>query len=511
MGTELTADQVDRLLDLQRLHTGGTRLATRLALKTGHIAVNLAGGLHHAQREKGGGFCIFNDVAVAIEAERERGFDGEVLIIDLDLHDGDGTRAIFTDDPLVFTFSIHARHWGPPEALASFSLELGSKVSDEVYLSALRQELPQIFATLQPKLVFFLAGTDPSREDPIGNWQISPAGMLARDLLVLDLARGGERKIPTVVTLAGGYGTEAWRYTARFLSAMMRLGKALEPPSTEEITLKRYRYIHSLFGSDELSGASGENDFGLTEEDLYLPGWGATRETRFLGFYTKHGLELVFERSGFLNRLRDLGWSHPTLEMNLGDPAGHTLRLYDNPAKEEILAELRVQRDRRSIDGMELLSIEWLLLQNPRASFGPGRLPLPGQSHPGLGMVGDMVALLTVACERLHLDGLILVPAQLHVARLGHGYMRFLEPTAQARYEAIQAAVAHLPFAVATQAVAAGRLRDSESGEPIRWQPSPMILPISQALQRLIEEKEKQARRDPPGAFSFELEENQPR
>lgn len=118
----------------------------------------------------------------------------------------------------------------------------------------------------------------------------------------------------------------------------------------------------------------------------------------------------MLERSGILDRLRDLGFAHPTLDFQLDDPAGQTLRIFGGPDRREQLTELRVLRDRRSVAGCELLAVEWLLMQNPRASFGPGRPQLPGQELPGLGMLYDVFAMLGVACERLHLDGLSFVP-----------------------------------------------------------------------------------------------------
>ncbi|NJL28651.1 MAG: hypothetical protein HC897_12560 [Thermoanaerobaculia bacterium] len=126
MGCEVLGEQVDRLLDLQRLQTGGTLAAARMARPAHPLAINLGGGFHHAHAEQGGGFCIFNDVAVAIAELRRQGFDRRILVIDLDLHDGDGTRSIFARDESVHTFSIHARHWGPTEAIESTSIELGS-------------------------------------------------------------------------------------------------------------------------------------------------------------------------------------------------------------------------------------------------------------------------------------------------------------------------------------------------------------------------------------------------
>ncbi len=489
MGTEVTPDQVDRLLDLQRLQTGGTILATRLALDKG-LAVNLGGGFHHARAGEGGGFCIFNDVAVAVAEARARGFRGRVLVVDLDLHDGDGTREIFAGDDEVFTFSIHARDWGPAESGSSLSVELGGEVGDDAYLDAVERHLPEVWSRFRPDLAFYLAGTDPAREDQLADWRVTPEGMLRRDTRVAALARRGRVKIPLVILLAGGYSFESWRYVARFLSAPLGKQKAIEPPSTDAMTLKRYRYISSLFEASELTGGGHDDDFGFTEEDLYLPGWNAQKENRFLGYYTRHGIELVLERAGILDRLRDFGFSHPTIEFELDSPAGHTLRTYSDPSRREVLMEMRLRRDRRSAPGMELLSIEWLLLQNPRAEFGPGRARLPGQEHPGLGMLSDTVALLAVACERLHLDGIICVPSTYHVAVQWFGSLFFLKADVQERFKALTRLLADVPLAEATRAVDEGRVIDEATGEVFRWQPEAMVAPISERLRRQLQPHE---------------------
>jgi len=487
-GVDVGAGQVDRVIDFQRLQTGGTLMATRRARSRG-VGINLGGGFHHAAAERGGGFCLFNDVAVAIADERRRGFRGRVLVIDLDLHDGDGTRSIFADDPDVHTFSIHARDWGPTEAEASTSIELGSDVGDELYLAAVESHLPALVRSFRPQLIFYLAGCDPAATDVLGEWRISPAAMLERDRTVFELARGGHPKVPLVIVLAGGYGQEAWRYTARFLGGLDRK-HPLEPPTTEEITLKRYRYLSSLLDPAELSGGGTGDDFGITEADVLLPGWGPTRETRFLGFYTRHGLELVLERAGFLDRLRDLGYRHPTLDLQLDDPGGQTLRIFGDPGLEELLVELRLRRDRRTLAGFELLSVEWLLMQNPRASFGRTRPRLPGQKHPGLGMLADVAALLSVACERLHLDGLVFVPSNYHVAAYGRGLLRFFKPSTRARFEALQELFDQAGIALpeATRAIAEGRVVNADTGEVFKWRPEPMLLPVSERLAERMEE-----------------------
>lgn len=512
VGSDVPPQMVDRLIDFQRLQVGGTlqalrwarKLTLRQGLRTGlapGLAVNLGGGYHHAHPDHGGGFCLFNDVAVAIHELRRSGSKRRVLVVDLDLHDGDGTRAFFAQDETVHTFSIHARHWVPDNevdaAVESTSIALGDKVDDDAYLASLDAHLPPIFRRFRPKLVVYLAGSDPARGDALGDWQISGRAMLERDRRVCRLVEDARAQL--LVLLAGGYGDAAWRYSARFLSDLERPGHPVEPPSTEAITLKRYRYLATLFDPSELSGGAASegdgNEFGLTQEDLMLPGWSSGRETRFLGFYSRHGIELVLERTGFLDRLRDLGFAHPTLEFQLDDPAGQTVRMFGDTEKTELVTELRLQRDRRTFPGLELLSVEWLLMQNPRAEFKPNRPRLPGQKHPGLGMLGDLVALLIVACERLHLDGLVFVPSQFHVAAYGSSHMRFLNPETQDRFDALLRFFQgrKISFADATQAVADGRVVDELTGEVIKWRPEPMVLPVSERLNEKAREMREQA------------------
>ena len=221
LGFRLDAREADRFLCFQRLTCGGTLRAARSALYRRQVMVNLGGGLHHAEADRGSGFCVFNDVAVAIRSLRRQGFDRPILVIDLDLHDGDGTRAIFADDATVHTFSIHNRDLGQANAVADTRLALGSGVEDRQYLEAVRGHLPPVFADFKPGLVFYLAGSDPGVDDKLGDWRITLDGLLARDRLVMELVRpfaGNGPTIPTVILLAGGYGPLAWRHGAALFS-----------------------------------------------------------------------------------------------------------------------------------------------------------------------------------------------------------------------------------------------------------------------------------------------------
>jgi len=493
LGVRLSVADEDRFIDLQRWMVGGTLLATRTALQTGRMSINLGGGLHHAHSDRGQGFCVFNDVAVAVSSFRERGFRERVLVIDLDLHDGDGTRALFAEDPTVHTFSVHNAPWGPTDAVESTSLSLGDGVEDGEYLAALREHLPALFDRFRPGLVFYLAGCDPAGDDAIGNWHISAEGMLERDRFVTNqIRRAGQP--PAVVLLAGGYGPEAWRYSARFFGWLLSGGQDVEVPSTGEITLARYRFLSKLVSPAQLTGTQDDDGFGLTEEDLFGAVGPAGTEQRFLGYYSRHGLELALEQLGIMGRLRDRGFCHPTLELDLDNPSGQTLRLFGDSEHSDLLAELRLRRDQRTVPGMEMLRIEWLLLQNPRARFGPGRHPLPGQKHPGLGMLRDVAAMMILICDRLSLDGLLFVPSHYHLAAQAGDVLQFLEPDDAARFEAFRSAVGALPLADATRAVDQRRVIDRTTGKPVAWHPAPMILPVSERLRARVDDQDFRAR-----------------
>jgi hypothetical protein len=155
---------------------------------------------------------------------------------------------------------------------------------------------------------------------------------------------------------------------------------------------------------------------------------------------------------------------------------------------------------------MALLRIEWLLLQNPRGQFTAERPRLPGQSHPGLGMLQDLIALFVLACDRLQLDGLLFVPSHYHIAVHGRKTMRFLDPADEGLYRALESSLQGLPLGAAAEAVAAGRVVDATSGQPFTWHPVPMVFPVSERLreQVLSEEYERRAMEE-AGRHAFAL------
>jgi len=486
LGFRVSAEQQDAYLLSHREQVAGTVWAMRLALASDGIAVNLGGGFHHALAERGQGFCVFNDVAVAVADRRSAGFEAPVLVIDLDLHDGDGTRQLFAADRSVHTFSIHNRHLAPPEAIASTSIALGGGVEDAAYLDTLRQALPSVVDEVRPRLVVYLAGCDPARDDRLGDWKITAAGLLERDLYVVETLRTGPRPVPVAVVLAGGYGQEAWRYSARFMSTLVHSGRPIEPPETAWLRLQQLRKIAKLLSPGELTHERSD-DWQLSEEDIDPSAAGRNRRTRFLDYYSRHGIELGLERTGLLERLRRRGHRAIRIELDLDHPREHTLRIRSDDAGGETLMELRARRDTQTVQGMSLLWVEWLLLQDPKSRFTGDRPPLPGQQFPGLGLLREVSAVLVLICERLELDGLAFVPSHYHIAACTLSYFHFVDPEAQARFLALREALGSERLVEATRALEEGRVRDSRTGESIGWNPATMVHPVSARLTETLD------------------------
>jgi acetoin utilization deacetylase AcuC-like enzyme len=180
---------------------GGTLAASRDAMERG-FGGNLAGGTHHAFRGEGAGFCVFNDLAVAILALRRDGLAGRAALIDLDVHQGDGSAAIFADDPAVLTLSMHGENNFPFRKQRSrIDVALADGTDDAEYLRQLQQVLPEVTA-FRPEVIFYQSGVDALVGDRLGRLALTLDGLKQRDRLVLEVSRA----IPLVITLGGGYG-----------------------------------------------------------------------------------------------------------------------------------------------------------------------------------------------------------------------------------------------------------------------------------------------------------------
>jgi acetoin utilization deacetylase AcuC-like enzyme len=185
------------------LSAGGSILAGRLALEDS-VAVNVGGGFHHAHPDHGEGFCVLNDVAIAIRRLQKDKAIERVMTVDCDVHQGNGTAAIFGGDHSVFTFSIHQENNYPyPKPPSTLDINLRDGVEDAEYLHELGKGLDQSLAEFNPDLIFYVAGADPYRDDQLGGLRVSLEGLEQRDRLVFEKAKA--QKLPVAVTLAGGY------------------------------------------------------------------------------------------------------------------------------------------------------------------------------------------------------------------------------------------------------------------------------------------------------------------
>jgi acetoin utilization deacetylase AcuC-like enzyme len=186
-----------------RTSAAGTLLASKLALEHG-LAASTAGGSHHGQRETGAGFCVFNDVAIAAKALKHEGTIHHGLMVDLDVHQGDGTADCLRDEPDLFTFSMHAEKNYPVRKIPSdLDIGLPDGMEDDAYLDELAAHLPRLLDALEPDLVFFNAGVDPHRDDRLGRLALSDEGLRRRDRYVVEQAQS--RGIPLVAVIGGGY------------------------------------------------------------------------------------------------------------------------------------------------------------------------------------------------------------------------------------------------------------------------------------------------------------------
>lgn len=212
----------DKLIRRVRLSSAGTLLAARLAMEHG-VACNGAGGSHHAAHGAGSGYCVFNDVAVAAAALVSEGAVSRVLVIDLDVHQGDGTAQIFADQAAVFTLSVHAAKNFPARKKPSdLDAPLPDATDDADYLSALAKTLERA-EDVAPGIIFYNAGVDVHRDDRLGRLSLTDDGLAARDAYVMNWAKA--RQTPVVGVLGGGYGPDPAVIAARHISLFEQAAK----------------------------------------------------------------------------------------------------------------------------------------------------------------------------------------------------------------------------------------------------------------------------------------------
>lgn len=195
-----------QMVERSRRSSGGTIMALRSALDDG-VGVNLAGGTHHAAFARGGGYCVFNDTVVAARHAQAAGWLQRVLVVDLDVHQGDGTAQLCAGDASIFTFSMHAaRNYPAVKPASDLDVALADGCKDDEYLDALGRHLPLALERSRPQAVIYLAGADPFGGDRLGRLDLTKAGLAERDRQVLAACRG--LGLAVAVSMAGGYAPE---------------------------------------------------------------------------------------------------------------------------------------------------------------------------------------------------------------------------------------------------------------------------------------------------------------
>ncbi len=485
-GLEAHDIDVDPVLVAQRRQVGATVEAARWAIKRkDRVAFNLGGGFHHAEPESGSGFCVYNDIAVAIASLRSDGFDAPIAIVDLDYHQGNGNIVTYEDDTTVFTYSIHGSVWSHVEAAADEQFLLPSKVDDETYLKKLHESLPPSLERIEPGLIFYIAGTDVLQGDHLGDFMLTRQGVLERDRFVIELAR--KHECPAVVTLGGGYSEDAWRASTDFIRWLL-IDEARVSEEPSQSIYEQYAQIAKELDPYELQRGSGT--WQLTEADLMGDLAGSRyKSTRLLDYYSRHGIEFALEKYGLADQLRKLGFTDLVLKVDPSDPDRQHLTLRARKGGEEHLLVDQVLRrvSRPAPEGLEppdelrLLYIEWMMLQNPTANFSLRQPQWPGQDHPGLGVGEEAMHMLFQGAQRLELDALAHHPSHYHIAFIGGGQSFFLDPEIQGRFEAIREVLAPMDLSEAAWKMERGEVCWSD-GEPVEWIPEDMVIPASERL-----------------------------
>lgn len=222
----------EAMIERSRRSTGATLAACRSALEAGQgCAANLAGGTHHAHRDFGSGFCVFNDGAIAALAMRAEGRARRIALVDCDVHQGDGSAAILAGEAEIFTCSLHgAKNFPFRKQVSDLDIELADDTGDEAYLLALDHALDRVFNDFRPDLVIYLAGADPYAGDRLGRLALSMDGLAARDARVLSACRGAA--VPVAIAMAGGYAQPIEDTVSIHYTTLATAARLFQTPAT---------------------------------------------------------------------------------------------------------------------------------------------------------------------------------------------------------------------------------------------------------------------------------------
>ncbi len=208
------------VLEYYKAVCGGTIHAAYKAIELNKPVFNLGGGFHHAQPDKAEGFCLLNDIAIAVKKIQETTDLKKILIVDFDYHQGNGNTIIFKNEPEVFTFSIHADKWVDEQAISNLDILVDSDIAEDEYMNLIEENLTSIIREFKPEFIFYLAGSDPYIDDELADMRISRDMMLQRNIFVLKCAQ--KLGLPLVVLPGGGYGQKSWEIYYDFISTTMK-------------------------------------------------------------------------------------------------------------------------------------------------------------------------------------------------------------------------------------------------------------------------------------------------
>lgn len=448
--------QVDEVMHSMRLACGGTLAATRHALRTGQPAMNLLGGFHHAWRDRGGGFCPVNDVAVAIAAVRASGFRGQIVVLDLDAHPPDGLADCLQYDPATWLGSISGADWGPLPCCDETVLP--SQTGDAEYLEALDDLLERM---PKPALAFVIAGGDVLAGDRFGGLSLTLDGARRRDLRLAEQFDD----VPSVWVPGGGYNERGWRVLA---GTAIALALRSARPIREGYDPLQARFAAIAGGLDAAELTTDEFDTDDIAQALGLRG---SSRPQLLGYYTAEGIEFALYRYGVLDQIGRLGYRSVRVEVDQVE-LGDRLRLFaqDASGREHVVFECVLER--RRVSGVEMLYVHWLTLRHPLATFDERRPALPGQDAPGLGLAREAGEMLERIARRLGLPGVAFRPSWYHMAFTARSRFRFVDPARQGRFEALVRDLRRVPLLQATLAVSERRVL--LNGEPYTWEADEM-------------------------------------
>lgn len=465
IGLQSTHVPVEGMLELWRRGVGATIEAAQHAWRQSIRTGTLMGGFHHASPDKGSGFCALNDIATAIATLRRDGMTGSIVVIDLDAHPPDGLAAF--DLPGVEIRSLGVESSWSSDACMDVRVPAGT--SDAVYLAA----VDRLLRGVRADFFFYIAGSDPLENDPLGMLSVSEEGLRERDRRVFDVLDD----TPGVVVPGGGYTRRSWRVYAHTLAETA--GDNGTVPEDYDPVLRRIRQVARTFpGLDEEPLLSAQD-----VEEMF----GRPSERRFLGHFTRHRIELALDRYGLLGALRRMGLGPLDVEVTTGESPEH-LRVYGHAAgQRHRLVDCVCSLDR--VAGFGVLRIDWLELADPRTSGGE----LPGQRKRGLGVAREVGSILSTTAKLMGLDGVSFTPSHYHVAYIGRHRATLLDPVRRGEFQAIQKACRDVPLH-ALSARLSGYGLPTEDGAPLRWEPSPMIHAVQQSLQAHLDASEQEAK-----------------